>query len=264
MGSETVTPRIPAGTQLSPTILERSFRNGIEQPKSSTGASPPRAVRREQNMKRFDSKVVLVLGGNAGIGRSTAEAFAREGAKVVVAARREVQGVATVQAIQNEGGTAKFVRADVAKEAEVKAAIEATVKEFGRLDVLFNNAGIEGKNGPIGDLGAADFDETFGINVRGTWEAIKHALPHLTKTGGTIINNSSVVAEAGFPNFSIYSASKGAVNALTRSAAMEFLPQGVRVNAVAPGLIETDMAARVFGSLDALRERTKVAVPTGT
>ena len=214
-------------------------------------------------MKRFDSKVVLVLGGNAGIGQAAAEAFAREGAKVVVAARREEQGVAVVQNIQKAGGTAKFVRADVAKEAEVKAAIEATVKEFGRLDVLFNNAGIEGKNGPIGDLGAADFDETFGINVRGTWVAMKHALPHLTKTGGTIINNSSVVAEAGFPNFSIYSASKGAVNALTRAAAMEFLPQGVRVNAVAPGLIETDMAARVFGGLDAFRERSKVVVPTG-
>jgi len=214
-------------------------------------------------MKRFDSKVVLVLGGNAGIGRAAAEAFAREGAKVVVAARREEQGVALVQSIQKAGGTAKFVRADVAKEADVKNAVEATVKEFGRLDVLFNNAGIEGKNGPITDLGAADFDETFGVNVRGTWVAMKHALPHLVKTGGAIVNNSSVVAEAGFPNFSIYSASKGAVNALTRAAAMEFLPQGVRVNAVAPGLIETDMSARVFGGLDGLRERSKVVVPTG-
>ena len=214
-------------------------------------------------MKRFDSKVVLVLGGNAGLGRATAEAFAREGAKVVVAARREEQGVAVVQGIQKAGGTAKFVRADVAKDADVKAAVDATVKEFGRLDVLFNNAGIEGKNGPIGDLGAADFDETFGVNVRGTWVAMKHALPHLVKTGGAIINNSSVVAEAGFPNFSIYSASKGAVNALTRSAAMEFIPQGVRVNAVAPGPIETDMAARVFGGIDGLRERSKTTIPTG-
>ena len=214
-------------------------------------------------MKRFDSKVVLVLGGNAGIGRATAEAFAREGAKVVVAARREEQGVAVVEGIQKAGGTAKFVRADVAKDADVKAAVDQTVKEFGRLDVLFNNAGIEGQNGPITELGPADFDETFGINVRGTWLAMKYALPHLVKTGGNIVNNSSVVAEVGFPNFSIYSASKGAVSALTRATAMEFIPQGVRVNAVAPGLIATDMAARVFGGLDGLRARSKDAIPTG-
>jgi NAD(P)-dependent dehydrogenase (short-subunit alcohol dehydrogenase family) len=214
-------------------------------------------------MKRFDSKVVLVLGGNAGIGRAAAEAFAREGGKVVVSARREDQGVKVVEGIQKAGGTAKFIRADVAKEADVKGAIEGTVKEYGRLDVLFNNAGIEGKNGPIVDLAAADFDQTFGVNVRGTWLAMKHALPYLAKTKGSIVNNSSVVAEAGFANFSIYSASKGAVNALTRAAAMEFIPQGIRVNAVAPGPIETDMAARAFGSLEALREVSKTMVPTG-
>ncbi len=215
-------------------------------------------------MKRFNSKVVLVLGGNAGIGRAAAEAFAREGATVVVSARREDQGVAVVQGIQKAGGTAKFIRADVAKEADVQAAIDGTVKEYGRLDVLFNNAGIEGKNGPIAGLSAADFDETFGVNVRGAWLAMKHALPHLAKTKGNIVNNSSVAAEAGFPNFSIYSGSKGAVSALTRAAAMEFIPQGIRVNAVAPGPIETDMAARAFGSLEALREVTKATVPAGT
>ncbi|HUM13502.1 MAG TPA: SDR family oxidoreductase [Myxococcaceae bacterium] len=214
-------------------------------------------------MKRFDSKVVLVLGGNAGIGRAAAEAFAREGARVVVSARREEQGVAVVQAIQKAGGTAKFIRADVAKEADIKAAIDGTVKEFGQLDALFNNAGIEGKNGPIGDLSAGDFDETFAVNARGTWLAMKHALPHLAKTRGTIVNNSSVVGEIGIPNISVYSASKGAVNALTRTAAMEFIPQGVRVNAVAPGPIETDMAARMFGGLEAFRAYFKPQIPAG-
>ncbi|HEY1905517.1 MAG TPA: SDR family oxidoreductase [Myxococcaceae bacterium] len=215
-------------------------------------------------MKRFESKVVLVLGGNAGIGRATAEAFAREGAKVVVAARREDQGVAVVQAIQKAGGTAKFIRADVAKEADVRAVVDGTVKEYGQLDVLFNNAGIEGKGGPIGTLGTADFDETFGVNVRGTWLGMKHALPHLAKTRGAIINNSSVVADVGFSDFTIYSASKGAVNALTRAAAIEFISQGVRVNAVAPGPIVTDMAARVFGSLESLQAVAKQMVPLGT
>jgi NAD(P)-dependent dehydrogenase (short-subunit alcohol dehydrogenase family) len=214
-------------------------------------------------MKRFESKVVLVLGGNAGIGRAAAEAFAREGAKVVVAARREAEGVAVVQAIQKAGGTAKFIRADVARESDVKDAVDGTVKEFGQLDVLFNNAGIEGKNGPIGDLGASDFDETFAINVKGTWLGMKYALPHLAKTKGSIINNGSVVGEVGIPNTSIYSATKGAVHALTRTAALEFIPQGVRVNAVAPGPIETDMAARMFGSLDAFRAYFKPQIPAG-
>jgi len=215
-------------------------------------------------MKRFESKVVLVLGGNAGIGRAAAEAFAREGAKVVLAARREDQGVAVVQGIQKAGGTAKFIRTDVARDADVKAAVDGTVKEFGQLDVLFNNAGIEGKMGPIGALGPEDFDETFGVNVRGTWLAMKHALPHLAKTKGSIVNNGSVVGEVGFPDATIYSATKGAVHALTRAAAMEFIPQGVRVNAVAPGPIETDMAARVFGGLEGLRAVAKQTVPMGT
>jgi len=214
-------------------------------------------------MKRFESKVVLVVGGNAGIGRAAAEAFAREGAKVVVSARREEQGVAVVQAIQKAGGKAKFIRADVAQDADVKALVEATVKEFGQLDVLFNNAGIEGKNGPIGELSASDFDQTFGVNVRGLWLAMKYALPHLARTGGTIVNNSSVVGEVGIPNLTVYSATKGAVNALTRSAALEFIPQGVRVNAVAPGPIETDMAARMFGNLEAFRAYFKPQIPVG-
>ena len=171
--------------------------------------------------------------------------------------------MAVVQGIQKAGGTAKFFRADVAKEQDVAAVVEGTVREFGRLDVVFNNAGIEGKNGPIGTLGPADFDETFGVNVKGTWLAMKHALPHLVKTKGTIVNNSSAVADVGFADFTIYSATKGAVNALTRAAAIEFIPQGVRVNAVAPGPIVTDMAARVFGGLDALQAVAKQAVPVG-
>jgi NAD(P)-dependent dehydrogenase (short-subunit alcohol dehydrogenase family) len=214
-------------------------------------------------MKRFDSKVVLVLGGSAGIGRAAAEAFAREGARVVVAARREEQGVAVVDAIRKAGGTARFIRADVSRDSDIKEAIDGTVKEFGQLDVLFNNAGIEGKNAPIADLTGADFDETFGVNVRGTWLAMKHALPHLAKTRGNIVNNSSAVADFGLPNTTIYSASKGALNTLTRTAAIEFIPQGVRVNAVAPGPIETDMASRIFGGLEALRQFAKAQVPAG-
>ena len=214
-------------------------------------------------MNRFEKKVVLVTGGSVGIGKATALAFAREGAKVVVAARRENEGVAVVKAIQASGGNASFVRADVSVEADVASMVAHVVKTFGKLDVVFNNAGVEGKLGPIGTLDVADFDATFAVNVRGTWLVMKHALPHLTETKGTIVNNSSVAADLGMAGTTIYAASKGAVTTMTRTAAIEFIKAGVRVNAVSPGPIETDMGARFFGSLDNMRGFAKNAVPVG-
>jgi len=214
-------------------------------------------------MNRFEKKVVLVTGGSVGIGKATALAFAREGAKVVVAARRENEGVAVVKAIQASGGNASFVRADVSVEADVASMVAHVVKTFGKLDVVFNNAGVEGKLGPIGTLDVADFDATFAVNVRGTWLVMKHALPHLTETKGTIVNNSSVAADLGMAGTTIYAASKGAVTTMTRTAAIEFIKAGVRVNAVSPGPIETDMGARFFGSLDNMRGFATTAVPLG-
>lgn len=214
-------------------------------------------------MNRFDGKVVLVTGGNGGIGRAAAEAFAREGAKVVVSGRREAEGAEVVEGIQRTGGAASFVRADVAIESDIEHLMAAVLRAHGRLDVVFNNAGVEGKVGPIGTLGAADFDETFGINVRGTWLVMKHALPHLAETKGCIINNASVAADKGMPGTTIYATSKGAINTLTRTAAIEFAAAGVRVNGVSPGPIETDMGARFFGSLDNMRGFAKTAVPIG-
>ena len=168
------------------------------------------------------------------------------------AARGRTRAWRWSRAIQKAGGTAKFIRADVAKEADVKAVVEGTVKEFGRLDVLFNNAGIEGKNGPIGDPRRRRLRRDLRGQRPGHLAGDEaRPSPSGEDPKGTIVNNSSVVADIGFPNSSIYSATKGAVNALTRTAAMEFIPQGVRVNAVAPGPIETDMAARMFGGLEA-------------
>ncbi len=214
-------------------------------------------------MKRFEGKVVLVTGGNVGIGRATAEAFAREGAKVVVSARREVEGIAAVKRIAESGGEASFFRADVAIEADVTALVAQVIRKYGRLDVVFNNAGIEGKLGPIATLTAADFDETFGVNVRGSWLVIKHAAPHLATTKGSIVNNASVAAVVGMAGTTIYAASKGAIETLTRTAAIELIGTGVRVNAVSPGPIETDMGQRFFGTLDNMRAFASTAVPSG-
>jgi len=214
-------------------------------------------------MRRFDGKVVLVTGGSSGIGEATALAFAREGAKVVIAARREQEGVKVAKAIQAAGGTASFVRTDVAKEADIAAAVAHAVKAYGQLDVLFNNAGTEGKNGPIAELTGGDFDAVFGTNVKAVWLLMKHALPHLAKTKGVIVNNGSIVADIGMAGTTLYSASKGAVHSLTRTAAIEFIKSGVRVNAVSPGPTLTDMTGRMFGSQDNFRAFAQSAVPAG-
>jgi NAD(P)-dependent dehydrogenase (short-subunit alcohol dehydrogenase family) len=214
-------------------------------------------------MSTFAGKVVLITGGTAGIGRETASAFARAGAQVVISGRREAEGQAVVSELQAAGGQADFVRGDVGVEADVVAIVAHVVAKFGRLDVVFNNAGIEGRLGTIDAISADDFDEVYRINVRGTWLVMKHALPHLQKTRGAIVNNSSVVADIGFPGTSAYSASKGAVHALTRATAIEFIKSGVRVNAVSPGPIETSMAARFFGSIDNARSFAQTGVPAG-
>ncbi len=214
-------------------------------------------------MKRFDGKVVLVTGGNSGIGQATAAAFAREGAKVVIAARREEEGVRTVKAIQSAGGTASFIRTDVSLEVDVAAAVAHAVKTYGQLDVLFNNAGVGGKWGPISELQGSDFDTVFLTNVKGVWLAMKHALPHLAKTKGAIVNNGSVVADIGMADVTVYSASKGAVHTLTRTAAIEFIKSGVRVNAVAPGPTLTEMTGKMFGSQESFIAFAKSAVPVG-
>jgi len=214
-------------------------------------------------MGRFEGKVVLVTGGSVGIGRATASAFAKEGARVVVASRREAEGIAAAKEIQADGGNATFVRADVANEQDVIALVGRTLKAFVRLDVVFNNAGIEGKLAPIAALTVQDFDDAFGVNVRGTWLVMKHAQVALADSQGVIVNNSSVAADLGMAGTTIYAATKGAIISLTRTAAIEFVKAGIRVNAVSPGPIETDMGSRFFGSLENMRAFAKTTVPVG-
>ena len=199
------------------------------------------------NGKTFDGKIVLVTGGTSGIGKATAIEFARAGAKVVLSGRREKEGAQVVSEIKKLGGDGAFVRADVAKEADVKAMIKFTVDKFGKLDIAFNNAGVEW-TGPLEQASEAEYRRVFDINVWGVLNSMRHEIPVMLKNGGgAIINTSSVAGHVGFPEVSVYIASKHAVEGLTKSLALEFAKQNIRINAVAPGPIATDMWDRFAG-----------------
>ena len=195
--------------------------------------------------------VVLITGALTGIGRATALAFARQGASVVVSGRHDDAGGALANELRSLGGEAEFVRADVRREEDVSALIDQTVKRFGRLDVAVNNAGTEGKPGPVTEQTPGSYAATFDTNVLGVVLSMKHELRVMQRQGfGSIVNISSTMGSRGAPNASLYVASKHAVEGLTKSAALEAADFGVRVNAIAPGPIETAMLDRFTGSAD--------------
>ena len=197
----------------------------------------------------LQNKVALVTGGTSGIGETVALAMAKAGVKVVVAGRRENEGRSVVDAIEKRGGKALFVKTDVSREADVKTLVDKTLATFGRLDFAFNNAGVEGTAGLTTDKQTEEnYRHTFDINVLGVLFSLKHEIPAILKNGGAIVNTSSVVGQVGMPGVGVYAASKHAVNGLTRSAALEFARQGVCVNAVAFGTIQTPMVNRMVGA----------------
>src|SRR5919197_827301 len=209
----------------------------------------------------FSGKVALVTGGTSGIGKATAVAFARAGAKVVLSGRREKEGASVVNEIKKLGGDAAFVRTDIAKDADVKAMVDFTVEKFGRLDLAFNNAGVEWK-GPLHQAAEAEYRRVFDINVWGVLNSMRHEIPAMLKNGsGAIVNNSSVAGHVGMGEVSIYIASKHAVEGLTKSVALEFARQNIRVNAVAPGVIATDMFDRFAGK--ELGDQITSMIPVG-
>jgi NAD(P)-dependent dehydrogenase (short-subunit alcohol dehydrogenase family) len=209
--------------------------------------------RRESRVQPTKDQVtgpaVLITGALTGIGRATALAFAREGARIVVSGRHEDKGNALVSELQEIGAEATFIKSDVRHDDEVRALVDETVKQFGRLDVAVNNAGTEGKPGPLTDQTAESYAATFDTNVLGTLLSMKHELRVMLPQGsGSIVNVSSTYGRAGAPGASVYVASKHAVEGLTKSAALEAAGSGVRVNVVAPGPIETGMLNRFTGT----------------
>jgi NAD(P)-dependent dehydrogenase (short-subunit alcohol dehydrogenase family) len=211
----------------------------------------------------YTNKITLVTGGTSGIGKATAIAFAEAGAKVVLTGRREKEGTEVVAHIQKLGGTASFFKADFSKEADVQAAVNFTVTTHGRLDVAFNNAGLE-MVGPLNEITEEKYRTVFDINVWGVLSAMKHEIAAMLKTGGgAIVNTTSALGHVGIAQATIYVGSKHAVEGLTKCVALEFARQNIRVNTVAPGAIATAMIERFTGKEEAARNAIVSMHPVG-
>jgi len=210
-----------------------------------------------------DRRVAIVTGGSSGIGRATALALAKEGVRVVLAARRMKEGEETLRLVR-EAGEGIFVKTDVGSEEDVRSLAERTVQTYGRLDYAFNNAGVEEPKTPFVDQTSTVFDNIMNVNVKGVWLSMKYEIPQMLKNGGgAIVNNSSVVGVIGVAQAPVYVASKHAVLGLTKSAALEYAKSGVRINAIAPGYIETDMVERVMKNSKQAKETIRSIQPMG-
>lgn len=199
-------------------------------------------------MSRFADKVVLVTGGGSGIGRATALKFASEGASVVIGNRNESLGEETVDLITKTGGKASFYKTDVTQAENVKSLIDYTVATYGGLHAAFNNAGVEDPQAMTPDHTEATFDLMMNVNVKGVWHSMKYEIEHmLNNGGGAIVNTSSIAGLIGYPGHAPYTASKHAVIGLTKTAALEYGKQGIRINAVCPGATETRLLDGLAG-----------------
>jgi len=212
----------------------------------------------------FTGQVALITGAGAGMGLATAQAFAEAGAAVVLADFKEEAVKAAAEKLKDAGRKALAIRCDVSDDAQVAAMVDRTVAEFGRLDAAFNNAGVMARIAPTADSTREEWDRVTGINLRGVWSCMRHELRHMERQGsGAIVNNASVGALTGNPGIGSYIASKHGVIGLTRTAALEYIKKGVRVNAVNPGLIDTQIGHDVFKGDEQVYAEAAKTVPIG-
>ncbi|MDJ0594687.1 MAG: SDR family oxidoreductase [Pleurocapsa sp. MO_226.B13] len=215
-------------------------------------------------MNRLENKVALVTGGGSGIGRATALKFAAEGASVVIGNRNEEAGQKTVESIEQAGGKASFYQTDVSKLENVRDLVKHAVDTYGGLNMAFNNAGAEDPQAMTPDQTEDTFDLLMNVNVKGVWYSMKCEIEHMLENGGgTIVNTSSIAGLIGFPGHGPYVASKHAVMGLTKTAALEYAKQGIRINAVCPGAIQTPMLEEFTGGDSSTIEYMKSLHPIG-
>lgn len=216
-------------------------------------------------MTKLAGKVAIVTGAASGIGASTALLFADEGAKLVLADWDEERGQRVLSDVRSRGAEARFVKTDVSKPEDAEAMVRAAAESFGRLDVIFNNAGIEGEmNKPTADCTLENWQRVIGVNLTGVFLGMKYAIPEMLKCGGgSIINNASVAGLVGFAGIPAYCAAKGGVVQLTKCAALEYAAQGIRVNVICPGVIWTPMVERATGGSTEAAEAFKSIEPVG-
>lgn len=213
--------------------------------------------------RRFERKSVIVTGAGSGIGRAAALAFAAEGARLIVAEVNSSSGEATAQQIRERGGDAHFVRTDVARSADCAAMVDAALSRYGRLDVAFNNAGINLAVAPIGAVDEQDWARILGVNLTGVFLCMKHEIPAMKRSGGgAIVNTASVGGVIGTAGVTAYCATKHGVVGLTKSAALDHIGDGIRINAVCPGGTRTEMLAEWFKD-PAVEQRALAHTPIG-
>lgn len=228
-------------------------------PKHSAPTPPPSTVRYPD----LDGQVIIVTGASSGIGAETARLLAQQGARVVLAARREAACEALLAEIRSVGGDGLVVRTDITLEADVERLVASTLRTFGRLDGAFNNAGVLGTGGPVETLGDAAYQHVFDVNVRAAFHCLRHQLLALRAFGkGSLVFNASMAGTVGFAQAAIYAASKHAVIGMVRSAALEVGRLGLRVNAVCPGVVDTPMSDDGFGGT-ANKQTFVAATPAG-
>jgi len=213
---------------------------------------------------KLNNKIAIVTGAASGIGRATAMLFASEGAKVVAADWDGDKGQRLAEEILERDGDAIFVKADVSSPDDVQRIVQKAVEAYGHLDVIFNNAGVEGEQAPTAECSLENWDRVIAINLKGVFLGMKYAIPEMLKNGGgAVINNASVAGLVGFQGIPAYCASKGGVIQLTKTAALEYAKQGIRINAICPGVIATPMVERFIGGNEEIQKTFEALEPVG-